>query len=207
MKKSILLSFIILAGMALNAQITHRIRMITPDTQCIGNNNFCFTDSIFPDSGITAKRVTYLFTDGKKIEFKPILNNVVTICHTFQDPSGGKFGIMIEIEDSSGEIIKQVLMDNMHVIDCNTVGIESIEENDIFISMDLDKGTFDLHNVNFETFDIQFKDINGRTVDMQIIDTVNNVVRVDPGTVNSGIYIIELKNKTNNKHLVLKVNI
>jgi PKD repeat protein len=78
-----------------------KIRLISKKTQCFGNNSFCFMDS----STGAIKGCIYQIDDGVKYTFKG--NGPRTVCHSFQDPAGGTYGMNITLEDSFGCITQQ----------------------------------------------------------------------------------------------------
>ena len=90
------------------------IELLVPDTQCFEGNAFCFEDNstTVPSSSIV--RMTYLFSDGGRID---TLNPVfpVNFCYSFIDQSGGYFDMIIEAEDANGCVTKITYQDYLYV--------------------------------------------------------------------------------------------
>ncbi|MFT5479573.1 MAG: hypothetical protein ACI9NN_000531, partial [Bacteroidia bacterium] len=91
-----------------------KLLIITPDQQCFNGNEFCFIDSSSPAPGSKIVRRTILFGDGAKYDkINPVRGD--TICHTIIDKRGGKFDVIIELEDANGCISKVTLPDAFEV--------------------------------------------------------------------------------------------
>ncbi|MFM6984038.1 MAG: PKD domain-containing protein, partial [Chitinophagaceae bacterium] len=67
--------------------------------QCFKNNQFCFVDSSYI-IGDSICNVDYVFDDGTKYSLKG--NKMKQICHSFQDPAGGTYGVTIQITSCNG---------------------------------------------------------------------------------------------------------
>ncbi len=82
-----------------------RMNRISPKTQCFANNSFCFVDSSRagdPQDSICNRR--YAFDDGTF--YNVWGSGPKTICHSFQDPSGGTYGLTVEITSCNGCVSK-----------------------------------------------------------------------------------------------------
>lgn len=83
----------------ISAQPTANFKRISNRIQCFKNNQFCFVDSSFI-SGDSICNVDYVFDDGTKYSMKG--NKVKQICHSFQDPAGGTYGVTVQITACNG---------------------------------------------------------------------------------------------------------
>ena len=90
------------------------LHMLTPDTQCFEDNRFCFEDNSTTTPGSSIVRMTYLFSDGGRID---TLNPTfpVNFCYSFIDQTGGFFDLIIEAEDANGCVSRTTLTDYMYV--------------------------------------------------------------------------------------------
>jgi len=90
------------------------LSIVNSDYQCFEGNNFCFVDSskAVPNSSII--RMSYVFSDGERID---TLNPTfpVSFCKTVIDPTGGFFDLVIESEDANGCISRTTLADYFYV--------------------------------------------------------------------------------------------
>ena len=81
------------------------VKRIVNKTQCFANNSFCFTDSSKSgDPNGTICKTTILFSDGTRYDFTG--NGPRSFCHSFQDPAGGTYNLIVEVEDCNGCITK-----------------------------------------------------------------------------------------------------
>lgn len=84
------------------------IKRIVSKTQCFAGNSFCFTDSSKSgDPGGNICNTKVVFDDGTQYTFSG--NGPRTFCHKFGDPSGGDYGMTVEVEDCNGCITKQYI--------------------------------------------------------------------------------------------------
>lgn len=83
----------------ISAQPTANFKRISNKSQCFKNNQFCFVDSSFI-SGDSICNVDYVFDDGVKYSIKG--NKMKQICHSFQDPAGGTYGVTVQITACNG---------------------------------------------------------------------------------------------------------
>jgi PKD repeat protein len=76
-------------------------KLTNSSSQCFEGNQFCFVDSSKPATGSKIIRQSYLISNGVRID---TLNPIFPIewCHTFNDPNGGYYNIVVESEDSNG---------------------------------------------------------------------------------------------------------
>ncbi|MFY0644181.1 MAG: PKD domain-containing protein [Bacteroidia bacterium] len=90
------------------------IQLLVPDTQCFEDNRFCFEDNSTTTPGSSIVRMTYLFSDGGKID---TLNPTfpVNFCYSFIDQTGGSFDMIIEAEDANGCVTKVTYSDYLYV--------------------------------------------------------------------------------------------
>lgn len=90
------------------------VKLLVPDTQCFEGNQFCFEDNSFTVPTSSIVRMTYLFSDGGRID---TLNPVfpVNFCYGFIDQSGGYFDMTIEAEDANGCVTKIKYSDYLFV--------------------------------------------------------------------------------------------
>ncbi len=196
MKKSIFL-FLITFGVSncIYAQdINHRLHMETEDTQCFNNNMFCFRDSVFPKTGRTAAKLTYLFSDGSKVGFTPPANNVLVICKTFQDPSGGTYSLVAELEDSSGQIIKKYYNNIMTVLTCNS----SLSSNAGFGNINLSKlsgeNAWLIVGSNLTELSFKLYDLNGRAIAFNQTLNADGSIKLSCRGTYSGLYVLQMLN-------------
>ncbi len=67
--------------------------------QCFSSNQYCFIDSSFI-SGDSICTTGYVFDDGTK--YTSTGNRVKQICHSFQDPAGGTYGVTVTVTSCNG---------------------------------------------------------------------------------------------------------
>ncbi len=83
---------------------TINVKLQNSSTQCFKENTFCFVDSSSTISGNTIVRMTYLFSDGNRID---TLNPVfpVNFCKSLNDPRGATISLEVEAETANGCVI------------------------------------------------------------------------------------------------------
>ena len=74
-------------------------KLVNAKSQCFKNNQFCFVDSSYIN-GDSICNADYVFDDGVKYSLKG--SKVKQICHSFQDPSGGAYGVTVYITTCNG---------------------------------------------------------------------------------------------------------
>ncbi|MEZ4805776.1 MAG: PKD domain-containing protein, partial [Bacteroidia bacterium] len=109
-----------------------RLGFLSPKVQCYDNNLFCIRDSsLSGDNDNCIKSIKYLFSDGELVTKYGSKNNPVslpsTICKSYDDPQGGAFTLLVEIEDCNGCINKLELPDTMKVELLPSIFANSIE--------------------------------------------------------------------------------
>ena len=78
----------------INALPVVKFGRVSIKRQCFDNNQFCFFDSTFiPGDSVCI--MDFVFDDGVKYTFTG--NKVKQICHSFQDPAGGTYGVTVTV--------------------------------------------------------------------------------------------------------------
>lgn len=116
------------------------VQLLVPDTQCFEGNQFCFVDSSSTVPASSIVRMTYLFSDGGRID---TLNPVfpVNFCYSFKDQSGGFFDMIIEAEDANGCVSKITYTDYLYVT--SKLGIDFREISPVNPDCDSTLGVFE----------------------------------------------------------------
>lgn len=85
---------------------TINVKLQNSSTQCFKGNTFCFVDSSSSIAGNAIMRMTYLFSDGNRID---TLNPVfpVNFCTSISDPSGATIHLVVESETANGCVIRK----------------------------------------------------------------------------------------------------
>lgn len=84
-----------------NSNPLARIKRVSNKTQCFKGNRYCFSDSsISTTSGSSICERIVVFDDGTKYTFTG--SDPWTLCHSFQDPAGGTYGLTLQVIDCSG---------------------------------------------------------------------------------------------------------
>lgn len=187
---------------ALSAQnLSHKLHLTTSDTQCFTGNEFCLVDSIFPKSGVPLKKAIYLFSDGGMTVFNPLLNPVVYLCKSFNDPMGGAFSLTVEIHDSDDNIIKQTYPNLFYIKDCSSAIVSKELSTSYTLNYDPIKQTASIAIVGGE--DIQLYDIQGKLMEIPY-QIYNNEIRFSTEYLTAGFYTILVYQKDKNLYYPLK---
>ncbi|MFT6384588.1 MAG: hypothetical protein ACJAQR_001421, partial [Bacteroidia bacterium] len=90
-----------------------KVSLVSADTQCFRNNNFCFLDSSEATNGEIVRQ-TLRFSNGKRLDS---LNPTFPIpfCCPITDPTGGYFDLIVESEDTNGCVAREDFRDILYV--------------------------------------------------------------------------------------------
>lgn len=89
------------------------VSLVSADSQCFEDNNFCLTDLSTAPLGKIAE-MRYIFSDGQQFDtLDPTFP--VNLCKFFGDPSGGSYDMVVQAYDTSGCVAQEVYQNFTYV--------------------------------------------------------------------------------------------